>query len=110
MVSATSIVALLSAAPAALACLGYEGGLPKHTGLVPLKEPIYVKNGEVYDGQWQKFDRNPSSCNSQQEGGAYPEAKASSVDTDDLNRREGHSLRRRARWHTAQRYHRQDRR
>ncbi|KAH6695765.1 pectin lyase fold/virulence factor [Plectosphaerella plurivora] len=69
MVSATSIVAFLAGAPAALACLGYEGGLPKHTGLVPLSEPIYVKNGEVYDGGWRKYDRNPSSCNSQQEGG-----------------------------------------
>lgn len=69
MVSTNSIVALLASAPAALACLGYEGGLPKHTGLVPLKEPIYVKAGEVYDGHWQKFDRNPSSCNEQGEGG-----------------------------------------
>jgi hypothetical protein len=64
-------LALLAAAsaPTALACLGYEGGVPKPTNNVPLKAPIYVKAGEVYDGGWQKFDRSPSTCNGQGEGG-----------------------------------------
>lgn len=60
---------LLAAAPTALACLGYTGGLPKATGNVALTAPIYVKAGQVYDGGWRKFDRNPSSCNGQSEGG-----------------------------------------
>jgi hypothetical protein len=62
-------LALLAAAPTALACLGYEGGVPKATGNVPLSAPIYVKAGEVYDGGWRKFDRSPSTCNGQGEGG-----------------------------------------
>ncbi|KAK4665402.1 hypothetical protein QC763_401490 [Podospora pseudopauciseta] len=60
---------LLATAPTALACLGYTGGLPKATGNVALTAPIYVKAGQVYDGGWRKFDRNPSSCNGQSEGG-----------------------------------------
>lgn len=62
-------LALLAAAPTALACLGYEGGVPKPTKNVAISAPIYVKAGEVYDGGWRKFDRNPSTCNGQSEGG-----------------------------------------
>jgi hypothetical protein len=62
-------LALLAAAPTALACLGYEGGVPTPTENVPLSKPIYVKAGEVYDGGWRKFDRSPSTCNDQGEGG-----------------------------------------
>lgn len=63
------VFALLAAAPTALACLGYEGGVPEPTENVALSEPIYVKAGEVYDGEWRKFDRNPSTCSEQGEGG-----------------------------------------
>lgn len=65
----TIAIALLGAAPTALACLGYTGGLPKHTSVKPISAPIYVKAGEVFDGGWAKYDRSPSSCNGQQEGG-----------------------------------------
>jgi len=64
-------LAFLAATPSALACLGYTGGLPKHTGTVALTAPIYVKAGQIYDGGWRKFDRNPSSCNGQSEGGKF---------------------------------------
>lgn len=63
------LFALLAAAPTSLACLGYEGGVPTPTENVALSEPIYVKAGEIYDGGWRKFDRNPSTCNEQDEGG-----------------------------------------
>jgi hypothetical protein len=65
-------LALLAAAPTALACLGYEGGVPVPTENVAISAPIYVKAGEVYDGGWRKFDRNPSTCNGQGEGGMSP--------------------------------------
>jgi hypothetical protein len=66
--------ALLAAAPTAFACLGYTGGVPKPTGNVALTAPIYVKAGQIYDGGWRKFDRNPSTCNGQNEGGDYASA------------------------------------
>ena len=62
-------LALLAAAPTSLACEAYADGLPTATENVALSEPIYVKAGEVYDGGWRKFDRNPTSCNDQSEGG-----------------------------------------
>ena len=65
------LLALLSAAPTSLACLGYEGGVPTPTENVALSEPIFVKAGEIYDGGWRKFDRNPSTCQDQKEGGMY---------------------------------------
>lgn len=62
-------VALLGALPTSLACLGYEGGLPKATSNKQISAPIYVKSGEVFDGGWAKYDRNPTSCREQVEGG-----------------------------------------
>lgn len=61
--------ALLGALPMTLACLGYEGGLPKPTSNKQISAPIYVKSGEVFDGGWAKHDRNPTSCREQVEGG-----------------------------------------
>lgn len=52
-----------------LACKGYEGGLPTPTSTKQISAPIYVKNGEVFDAGWAKYDRNPSSCSGQAEGG-----------------------------------------
>ncbi|KAF4778798.1 polysaccharide lyase family 3 [Colletotrichum scovillei] len=60
---------LLGALPMTLACLGYEGGLPKPTSNKQISAPIYVKSGEVFDGGWAKYDRNPTSCREQVEGG-----------------------------------------
>lgn len=62
-------LALLGAAPTALACLGWEGGLPVPTSTKQISAPIYVKAGEVFDAGWAKYDRNPTSCKEQTEGG-----------------------------------------
>ena len=75
------LVALLAAAPTTLACLGYEGGVPTPTENVALSEPIYVKAGEIYDGGWRKFDRNPSTCQDQKEGGMSPNFTPVSLET-----------------------------
>ncbi|KAK7440342.1 hypothetical protein CaCOL14_007997 [Colletotrichum acutatum] len=61
--------ALLGALPTTSACLGYEGGLPKATSNKQISAPIYVKSGEAFDGGWAKYDRNPTSCREQVEGG-----------------------------------------
>lgn len=66
---AGTLALLAAAAPTALACLGYEGGVPVPTENVAISAPIYVKAGEVFDGGWRKYDRNPSTCNDQSEGG-----------------------------------------
>lgn len=63
------VAAILGALPTTFACLGYEGGLPTPTENRQISEPIYVKSGEVFDGGWAKYDRNPTSCREQQEGG-----------------------------------------
>ena len=62
-------IILVSAITPVLACKGYEGGLPTSTSTKQISAPIYVKNGEVFDAGWVKYDRNPSSCNGQVEGG-----------------------------------------
>jgi hypothetical protein len=64
----TSILSLLSAVPAAMACLGYTGGLPKHSGTKTLSAPRYLKKGEVFDAGWVKYDRG-IQCSGQSEGG-----------------------------------------
>ncbi|TQN69675.1 putative pectate lyase F, partial [Colletotrichum shisoi] len=43
--------------------------LPKATSNKAISAPIYVKSGQVFDGGWAKYDRNLTSCRSQQEGG-----------------------------------------
>lgn len=67
--SAHLLLAVLATAPTSLACLGHEGGVPTPTENVAISEPIYVKAGEIYDGGWRKYDRNPSTCQDQSEGG-----------------------------------------
>ncbi|KAF6803675.1 pectate lyase [Colletotrichum sojae] len=66
---AGTLAALVAALPTALACLGWEGGLPVATSNKQISAPIYVKSGQVFDGGWAKYDRNPTSCREQQEGG-----------------------------------------
>ncbi|KAL3300199.1 pectate lyase [Colletotrichum asianum] len=63
------VAAILGALPTTFACLGYEGGLPTPTENRQISAPIYVKSGEVFDGGWAKYDRNPTSCREQEEGG-----------------------------------------
>ncbi|KAF4900286.1 putative pectate lyase F [Colletotrichum viniferum] len=69
MFSNIVVAAILGALPTAFACLGYEGGLPTPTENRQISAPIYVKSGEVFDGGWAKYDRNPTSCREQEEGG-----------------------------------------
>lgn len=64
-----AVLALLGALPVTFACEAHTGGVPVATSTKQLSEPIYVKAGEVYDGGWAKFDRSPSSCSDQGEGG-----------------------------------------
>ncbi|KAJ0337777.1 hypothetical protein COL922a_006375 [Colletotrichum nupharicola] len=63
------VAAILGALPTTFACLGYEGGLPTPTENRQISAPIYVKSGQVFDGGWAKYDRNPTSCREQEEGG-----------------------------------------
>lgn len=69
MLAKTGLLALLGALPAVLACGAHTGGVPKATRTQQLSKPIYVKSGQVYDGQWARFERGPSTCNQQGEGG-----------------------------------------
>ena len=64
----TSILSALVALPAAMACLGYEGGLPKATGSKTLSAPQYIKKGQTFDAKWVKYDRG-QKCTGQSEGG-----------------------------------------
>uniref|UniRef100_A0A8H7N766 Pectate lyase n=1 Tax=Bionectria ochroleuca TaxID=29856 RepID=A0A8H7N766_BIOOC len=63
-----ALLSLLAAVPTAMACLGYEGGLPKSTGTKSLSAPRYLKKGEVFDAGWVKYDRGVK-CGGQKEGG-----------------------------------------
>lgn len=58
----TQLLALASALPVALACLGYEGGVPVPTASHSNSAPITVKSGEVYDCGWAKYDRGSGAC------------------------------------------------
>lgn len=64
--------AILAAAaallPTAFACNGYTGGVPKAVGTKSNKAVITVPAGQVYDGQWYRFDRGNGACNEQKEG------------------------------------------
>ncbi|KAM0284010.1 hypothetical protein ACHAQH_002205 [Verticillium albo-atrum] len=62
------LVPFLAALPAAFACNGYEGGLLSHTDHFSNSQVIEVPAGEVYDGQWAKYDRGSGACNEQNEG------------------------------------------
>ena len=67
---APSIFTVLAALPAAMACLGYEGGVPKPTGTKSLSAPRYLKKGEVFDAKWVRYDRGVK-CSGQSEGGTF---------------------------------------
>ncbi|EMR64287.1 hypothetical protein MGN70_007348 [Eutypa lata] len=64
----TSLLALAAAVPAAMACLGYEGGVPTPTDTKSLSEPQYIAAGETLDAGWVKYDRGVA-CGGQGEGG-----------------------------------------
>lgn len=69
MYSAKIIAGLATLLPTALACEAYSGGIPAATGTQSNSEVIEVSAGEVFDGQWQRFDRGSGACNGQAEGG-----------------------------------------
>ncbi|KAF5006936.1 hypothetical protein FDECE_6712 [Fusarium decemcellulare] len=48
--------------PAALACLGYEGGVPKPTDTKSLSSPMKIPAGTVFDAGWVKYDRGSGAC------------------------------------------------
>ncbi|KAF5650207.1 pectate lyase [Fusarium tjaetaba] len=52
-----SAISLLTVLPSVLACKGYTGGLPKHTGTKTLGSPQYIKKGQTFDAGWVKYDR-----------------------------------------------------
>ncbi|KAJ2989680.1 hypothetical protein NUW58_g3348 [Xylaria curta] len=62
MFAPSKLLTLAMAIPATLACLGYEGGLPKHTGTKSLKEPMRIKAGQSFDAGWVKYDRGSGAC------------------------------------------------
>lgn len=64
----SSIAALLLLVPVALACLGYEGGVPTPTAHHSNSAVIEVAAGQVFDAGWAKYDRGSGACNGQSEG------------------------------------------
>lgn len=69
MYASAKLIALAAALPSVMACLGYDGGLPKHTGTKSLNAPMYIGAGKTFDAQWVKYDRGPGACGGQTEGG-----------------------------------------
>ncbi|GMG50779.1 unnamed protein product [Aspergillus oryzae var. brunneus] len=64
-----SRIALLPAfLPVALACLGYEGGVPTPTAHYSNSAVIEIAAGEVFDAGWAKYDRGSGACGGQTEG------------------------------------------
>lgn len=64
----SSIAALPVLVPVALACLGYEGGVPTPTAHHSNSAVIEVAAGQVFDAGWAKYDRGSGACNGQSEG------------------------------------------
>lgn len=62
------LLALASALPVALACLGYEGGVPVATASHSNSAPITVSSGQVYDCGWARYDRGSGACGSGEGG------------------------------------------
>ncbi|KAH8434403.1 uncharacterized protein LDX57_012050 [Aspergillus melleus] len=54
--------------PTALACLGYEGGVPTPTASHSNSAVIEVAAGKVFDGGWARYDRGSGACKDQSEG------------------------------------------
>lgn len=58
----TQVLALVFALPAALACLGYEGGVPTATASHSISAPITVAAGQTFDCGWARYDRGSGAC------------------------------------------------
>ncbi|KAI1358550.1 pectate lyase [Xylaria arbuscula] len=63
MFSPSKLLALTASIPAALACLGYEGGVPTPTGTKTLSSPYRISAGQTFDAGWVKYDRGSGACN-----------------------------------------------
>lgn len=63
-------LALAGLVPTALACLGWEGGLPTPTSSKTISAPITIGAGETFDAGWVKYDRGSGACEDG-EGGSY---------------------------------------
>lgn len=62
------IAGLAIGLPVALAC-NAQPGIPEATETISNSEPIYVGEGEVFDGGNARYDRGAGACNGQEEGG-----------------------------------------
>ena len=62
------IAAVAFSLPLALACNG-QPEIPEATETISNTEPIYVGEGEVFDGAGARYDRGAGACNGQNEGG-----------------------------------------
>jgi len=65
----TVFAAVAAFVPAVMACNGHAGGVPKAVGTKTNKAVIEVKAGQVFDGQWYRYDRGSGACGGQGEGG-----------------------------------------
>ncbi|KAF3032937.1 hypothetical protein E8E11_000258 [Didymella keratinophila] len=64
----TVFAAVAAFVPAVMACNGHAGGVPKAVGTKTNKAVIEVKAGQVFDGQWYRYDRGSGACGGQGEG------------------------------------------
>lgn len=71
MLSSMKLGLLSALLPAALACLGYEGGVPTPTSTKSNSAVIEVAAGAVFDGGWARYDRGSGACSGQTEGGKF---------------------------------------
>jgi hypothetical protein len=69
VVSSLQLAVLVSVVSPALACLGYEGGVPTATASYSNSAVIEVAAGETFDGGWARYDRGSGACTEQSEGG-----------------------------------------
>ncbi|KAK9419515.1 putative Pectate lyase [Seiridium unicorne] len=69
VLSAPKLAALASVVSPALACLGYEGGVPTPTTTYSNSAVIEIASGETFDAGWAKYDRGSGACTEQAEGG-----------------------------------------
>lgn len=69
MLSKLTALSFLVPLPIALACLGYEGGIPTPTDHHSNSAVIEIAAGEVFDAGWAKYDRGSGACKGSTEGG-----------------------------------------
>lgn len=71
MLSSSQLGLAAALLPAALACLGYEGGVPTPTDTISSSAVIEIAAGDTFDAGWAKYDRGSGACKEQTEGGKY---------------------------------------